>query len=174
MTGLETLRRTGTMTLALVGSLMLATPTLAACALTAKSVAKAEVVFVGLLSGVSPEGPTATFEVEDVWRGTGPIVGSPIVIDTLNPMELAPPNTPAFRYLVLATTVGGQLRTGDGCDLGFPFPWDASYVAFRPADAPAPPESTTAGGVPGAVLLAAGVVLLLGVVGVFAFRRGSG
>jgi len=173
---METPRRTGAMLLSVVAAMTLATPALAACGLTAESVAKAEVVFVGLLTEVSPDGNNATFNVEENWRGIGLVMGKAVVIDTTNSLqrlELPPSGVPPSSYLVLANTVGGQLHTGDSCEV-FPFPWDASYGAFRPADAPPPGGSPSTGaGFPGAVVAVGAALLVLGVVGAVAFRRGS-
>ena len=175
MIGLKAMRRTAALTLALAAAMAMATPALAACGLTAESVAKAPVSFVGLLADASADGSTATFEVQEIWRGGGLVVGKAVVVDTTNSLqrlELPPSGVPPSSYLVLATTVGGQLHTGDSCEI-FPFPWDASYAAFRPADAPPPGESSTADvAIPGAVVAAGAALLLLAVVGVVAFRRG--
>jgi hypothetical protein len=176
MTLRETLRRTGALAVSVVTAMTMATPALAACGLTAESVAKAQVAFVGLLTDVSADGTNATFNVEDIWRGDASLVGGAIAIDTTNSLqrlELPPPGTPPSRYLVLAKTVGGQLHTGDSCEL-FPFPWDEGYAVFRPADASPPPAPAAEGGLPGPVLLPTAAFVVLGVVGVLAFRRGSG
>jgi hypothetical protein len=177
MIGVKAMRRTAVLTLTLVAAITMATPALAACGLTPESVARAEVVFVGQLADVSPDGNSATFRVEEIWRGGGLVMGEAVEIDTTNSLqrlELPPPGAPASRYLVLANTLGGQLHTGDSCEL-FPFPWDASYAALRPADAPPPPgsDSDAGAGPPPAVLLAAAAFIALGVVGFLAFRRGS-
>jgi hypothetical protein len=125
---------------------------------------------------VGGDGTNATFQVEDIWRGSGLVVGKTVVIDTTNSLlllELPPPGMPvsASRYVVLANTVDGQLHTGDSCEI-FPFPWDDSYAAFRPADAPPPGESPTADvGFPGTLVAVGAALLLLTVVGVVAFSR---
>jgi hypothetical protein len=169
------MRRTAALTVTLIAATTLATPALGACGLTAESVAKAEVVFVGQLTEVSPDGNSAIFQVEEIWRGSVLVVGKGVGIDTTNSLqrlELPPPDAPPSSYLVLARVVGGQLHTGDSCEI-FPFPWDASYAAFRPAGAPSPGESTTAdGGFPGAVVAVGAALLVLSVVGVVAFARG--
>ena len=175
------LRRTASLTVTLVAAMALATPALGACGLTAESVAKAEVVFVGTLTGVSPDGNNATFQVEEIWRGSVLVVGKGVGIDTTNSLqrlELPPPDAPPSSYLVLASVVAGQLHTGDSCEI-FPFPWDANYAAFRPADAPAASGgsgasggSATDAGFPVAVVAVGAALLVLAVVGVVAFRRG--
>jgi hypothetical protein len=178
MTGMESLRRISAILLSATAAITLAAPAMAACGLTVESVAKAEVVFVGLLTEVGADGNNATFNVEENWRGSELVVGKAVVIDTTNSLqrlELPPPGTPASasRYLVLANTVGGQLHTGDSCEV-FPFPWDDSYAAFRPTEAPPPGESPTAdAGFPGAVVAVGAALLVLAVVGVVAFSRGS-
>lgn len=170
----ETVRHAAALTLALVATLTMATPAAAACGLTVEAVAEAEVVFVGRLADVSADGNSATFNVEEIWRGSGLVVGGAVAVDTTNSLqqlELPPAGARASRYLVLANTVGGQLHTGDSCEV-FPFPWDASYAAYRPADAPPPAASRSAdAGLPGAIVAAAAALLLLAVVGAVAFRR---
>ena len=175
MIGLKAMRRTAALPLALLAAMTLATPGMAACGLTAESVGQAEAVFVGLLTDVGADGTNATFEVEEIWRGGGLVVGKGVGIDTTNSLqqlELPPPDAPLSLYLVLANTLDGQLHTGDSCEI-FPFPWDPSYADFRPAGVPPPDASPTSDpGVPGAVVAAGAALLVLAVVGVVAFRRG--
>jgi len=171
---METLRRICAILLSATAAMTLATPALGACGLTAESVAKAEVVFVGLLTGVSPDGNNATFQVQEIWRGSVLVVGKGVGIDTTNSLqrlELPPPDAPPSSYLVLASVVAGQLHTGDSCEI-FPFPWDDSYAAFRPAGAPSGESPTTGAGFPAAVVAVGAALLVLAVVGVVAFRRG--
>jgi hypothetical protein len=171
------IRRTAALGLALVAAMTVATPALAACGLTAESVARADAVFVGQLAGVSADGTTATFKVEEIWRGSGLVVGEIAQIDTTNALqrlELPPTGAPASRYLVLANTVNGELHTGDSCEV-FPYPWDAGYAAFRPADAPPPSGSETGGsGPPMEVMVLLGLAGLLTAVSLFAFTRTRG
>ena len=170
-----TMLRTTALSLVLVAAMTMAAPALAACGLTAESVARAGAAFVGQLAGVSPDGTSATFRAEEIWRGSGLVVGEMVQIDTTNSLqrlELPPAGAPPSRYLVLANMVNGQLHTGDSCEV-FPFPWDAGYAAFRPADAPSPTGSETGGGSgpPMEVMLLIGVAVVLVVVSAFAFRR---
>jgi hypothetical protein len=149
----------------------------AACGLTPEAVASAEVVFVGTLSSVSADGTSATFLVEEIWKGGGLVAGEPATIDTTNALQSLsppPPGAGPSRYLVLASDVGGQLRSGSSCNL-FHYPWDASYAAFRPADAPPASDSETdaGGGIPAAVAGVAAAAALLIVVSFISFRRGS-
>jgi len=179
MSGLDRLRRTGAFAVAVVAATTLAAPTWAACGVTPEAVAQAEVAFVGSLTDVSADGAQATFKIEEVWRGPGLSAGgsSPNVFASPGTFQMPPAGAPAFRYLILAHTAGGRLVTGDECRL-FPFPWDDSYAAFRPVDTPLPSDAPGPtggeGGPPGAVLVAAAALVVLGVVGVFAFRRESG
>lgn len=173
--GLKALRRTAAMSVALLAAMTLATLARAACGLTAQSVGAAQAVFVGLLTDVSADGTNATFEVQEVWRGGGLVAGKGVGIDTTNSLqrlELPPPDAPLPLYLVLANTVDGQLHTGDSCEL-FPFPWDPSYADFRPAGVP-PPDASPASDAafPVAALALGAALLVLAVVGVVAFRRG--
>jgi len=177
MIGAKAIRCTAALTLTLIAAMTLPTPAQAACGLTDESVAKAQVVFVGLLAEVSADGHTATFQVEEVWRGSELVVGKGVAVDTTNALqrlELPPAGVSPSDYVVLANTVDGQLHTGDSCEI-FPFPWDASYAAFRSADAP--PAAKSAGadaGVPAAVVVVVAGVLVLAVVSAVAFRRRSG
>ena len=107
----------------------------AACAVTAESVAKADVVFVGTLTGISPD-RTATFEVEDAWRGDLRPGASVLVEAATVGLEMPPDSAGPFRYLVLADQRADGLHVGDNC-AAYPFPWDGSYAAFRPVSAPA-------------------------------------
>jgi hypothetical protein len=177
MIGVKAIRRTAAMAIPLVATMTMAAPALAACGLTPESVAQADVVFVGLLTKVTVDGNSATFTVEEVWRGSGLVVGEGVQIDTANSLqrlELPPSGAPASRYLVLANIVAGQLHTGDSCEL-FPYPWDATYAAFRPADAPPTTgsDAATDAGFPSALVAAAGAAVVLVIVGFVAFRRGS-
>lgn len=174
---MKAMRRVAALTVMLVAGITMAAPAAAACGLTAQAVAKAEVVFVGLLAEVSSDGNSALFQVEDVWRGSGLAVGLEAGLDTTNSLqrlELPPPDAPLSLYLVLANTVDGQLHTGDSCEI-FPFPWDPSYEDFRPAGVPPPGASPTSdAGIPGAVVALGAALLVVAVVGVVAFRRGAG
>lgn len=148
-----------------------------ACGLTEEAVARAQVVFVGTLSSVSADGTSATFLVEDIWKGSGLVAGAPATIDTtgaLQSLSLPPPGVRLPRYIVLAKTVDGRLHSGSSCEL-FHFPWDASYASFRPAAAPSPgsSEGDASGGVPAHVVGVAAAAALLIVVSFIAFRRGS-
>ena len=138
--------------LAAVALLMAATPAHAACAVTAESVAAADVVFVGVLKAVDRSG-AATFEIEEVWRGQQFVTGEMVNIEAANVgLEVPPdPNAQSLTYLVLASERDGVLRTGDaGSDLcaRYPFPWDASYASLKPPTGDPQPAPTESGGVP--------------------------
>ncbi len=143
----------------------------AACGVTVEAVARAEVAFVGTLTEVSADGAQGTFDIEDVWRSAELLLGDSAVVEATPGMfQMPPAGAPAFSYLVLAQSFGGILRTGQNCSV-FPFPWDASYAAYRPADAPAPPGGDA--GLPIPVLLVAAAAVVLILVGLLAFRRGG-
>jgi hypothetical protein len=147
-----------------------ADPVRAACGVTADAVREAEVAFVGGLTGVSGDGLTGTFDVEEVWRGTLIEAGEPAVVEVaaggvFGVFEM-PPDGSVLRYLVLAAaTDDGELRTGRNCSV-FPFPWDDSYPTFQPSN----PGAGLALGFD-TFLLFAGIAL---VVALFVFaRRGN-
>jgi hypothetical protein len=137
-----------------------AEPVRAACGVTAEAVRDAEVAFVGTLTGVSADGLTGTFDVEEVWRGTTIEADAPAVVEVatggvFGVFEM-PPDGSVARYLVLAAaTDDGELHTGRNCSV-FPFPWADSYSAFQPTDRPglAPGFDT--------VLLVAGIAVVGG------------
>ncbi len=144
----------------------------AACGLTAISVGRADVVFVGQLTGVDGTG-VATFEVEDVWEGDGLTltVGESVEVETpAGLLQMAPPGSGAFRYVVLARLFGASLQSGFTDCSNYPFPWDASYAEFRPVDAPLPPTEGESGG-QGPVLVLIGAGVLVAVIAAIAFRR---
>jgi hypothetical protein len=168
-------RRTGALTVALVAAMTLATPALAACGVSAESVAGAEVVFVGTLTFASDDGSVGRFDVEDVWKAGGLVLASPVSVQGAPGMvTMPPPGAGAQVFLVLADAVdGAPTVTGNDCS-SWLIPWDDSYAAFRPAGAPPPSGSPTAdGGFPAPVVAVGAALLLLAVVGVVAFSRGS-
>ena len=143
--------------LAAVALLMAATPAHAACAVTAESVAAADVVFVGVLRAVDRTG-VATFEIEEVWRGQQFITGEMVNVEAANVGIEVPPNpdVQSATYLVLASERDGVFRTGDaGSDLC------ARYAAFRPAQPAAQSQETfSAVGIPWLpVLIGAAVII---------------
>jgi hypothetical protein len=126
---------------------------------------KADVVFVGTLTGADDKGGRATFAVEDVWTGDVPAV----VEVTGSPGQWSG-QPGATRYLVIASVVGGSLQVGGDC-LGYAAPWDPSMAAERPSGAHPPGSLSTGDGVPIPLLLMAGVVAVLVVVSLVAFRQ---
>ncbi|HET6745649.1 MAG TPA: hypothetical protein VFH90_07335 [Candidatus Limnocylindria bacterium] len=144
----------------------------AACGVTSSAIAQADAVFVGLLTDVDENG-TATFQVEEVWRGDMLESGSTASVEaSQSGLEVGPAGT-TFRYLVLAGDRAGTLHVGDdpanACSL-FAFPWDASYAEFRPANAPVDPEPSADGGALPILPLVIGAAV---VIAVAAFAVGS-
>lgn len=113
-------------------------PVRAACGLTEEAVAAAPAALVGILTAVSADGLTATFQVEEVWQATGIEIGDETevaIADGGVPATLQmPPDGTLLRFLVLAkVTHEGGLVTQLSCSI-FAYPWDASYATFAPAD----------------------------------------
>jgi hypothetical protein len=123
------------------------------------------VVFVGTLTSADDTSGRATFAVEDVWSG-GDV---PAVVEVAGSPGQWNRQPPDARYLVLATVVGGKLDLRSECSHALP--WDESMAAERPATAHPPTTGTTDSGVPYQLLVVVGVVLLIGAVSAFAFRR---
>jgi hypothetical protein len=123
------------------------------------------IVFVGTLTNADNTSGRATFAVEEVWGG-GDV--PPVVEVAGSPGQWSRP-APAARYLVLAAVVGGTLDVSGECNRALP--WDESMAAQRPATAHPPTSGTTDSGVPYQLLVVVGVVLVIGVVSAFAFRR---
>ena len=152
--------------LAAMALLIAAPPAQAACAVTAESVAAADVVFVGVLRAVDGSG-VATFEIEEVWRGQQFVTGEMVNIEAANVgIEVPPdPNAPSQRYLVLASERDGVIRTGDaGGDLcaRYPFPWDAGYARLKPPTGDPPPNPTESGGLPWLAIALGTAVIAIG------------
>jgi hypothetical protein len=123
---------------------------------------------VGKLLSVSAAGDRATLAVDEVWSaGDLPAVA-----------EVAgdPGQWSGLRdgtYLVLASVNGDRLQSaGRQCAFGF-FVMDAGWMALRPAIAhpPVTAPSDESDGPPAQILMAAGAVLVIGLVSVYAFRR---
>lgn len=150
-------------------------PARAACGVTADAVAEAPVVFVGTLVGATDDGTLGIFQIEDVWRGADLAAdlaaGSEVEVDAAPGTFALALDGPAFQYLLLVEVRGGRLRTGDNCAL-FAFPWDPSYAAFRPTDAP--PAAGEETGVPWQVVGVIGAAAVLLIVAGIAFRRRPG
>jgi hypothetical protein len=139
----------------------------ATCGPSPETIAAADVVFVGTLTVGGAAGTQGTFAVEEVWKGDVPA----LVVVTGHSEQWSRPGADV-RSLVLATVVETSLRVGVECS--WPYVWDPSYAAFRPAGAHQPqPTSDEGGGLPLPLFAIAGAAALLLTVSVLAFRRGS-
>jgi len=162
-------RRSAFVLAASAGWLLLPSTATADCTLAGpiqQEISQAEVVFVGTVSATDAGGSVATFEVEEVWRGSlGEAVEVRGSLDGDRPGEDDRIWTVGKRYLVLPVQFDGALRDNI-CTATTE--WRPELAELRPPGAPAAKAE-----LPGAVLLAAAVLVVLGVVGVFALRRGS-
>ena len=127
-------------------------------------IAAADVAFVGTLTGADDKGQVGTFAVEEVWKGSE----VPPVIQVIGaPGQWSAPLA-ATRYLVLANVVGGGLQIGGECNNAYL--WDASMAIQRPAGAHPPLGSDTVDGPPIPILIMAGIVAVLAIASLIAFR----
>jgi hypothetical protein len=152
--------------------LMAVTPTHAACGVDPEQVARSEVVFIGLLTAVAPDG-LATFQVEEVWRGEAWVtVGEPVDVEASDEGLEVPPGGASIRYLVVAGERDGVIYTNDPTNTcaRAPFPWDDSYAAFRPPQAPVDAEPSPAEGAFPVLPLVIGAAV---VIAVAAFAAGT-
>lgn len=114
---------------------------------TEAGLAAADVVFIGTVADVSRRDSTATFAVDEVWRGDA----LPAVVTVHGAAENAPAEDDRAwrlggRYLVAATNDGGTLRD-TACSASQP--WTDALAALRPADAHPPVDQTPTSGPPG-------------------------
>lgn len=141
----------------------------------AEQIAAADVVFVGTVQGLGDQGRTATFAVEEQWRGEPlpaivQVRGGPSDLNSATSVDRT--YEAGVRYLVAAYVVEGRL-TDNACTATQP--WSEELAAFRPAEVRVPTQSAGdgTGGIPLPVLgglIALGVLV---VVGVLAFRPTS-
>lgn len=132
----------------LAALLAIPAPALADCAVPPPlevSLKTADLVFVGTVSGIEADGHSATFEVEEIWRGDVPATVQ--VAGGENPAQPAEDDRTfelGTKYVVIPSLRDGRLV--DSLCSGTT-PWDDSYAAIRPVDArpataSAPPTET--------------------------------
>jgi hypothetical protein len=154
--------------LAVVAALLLpavlAGPAAAACAgrlSPAEAMTSAQIVFVGRVSATSGTGQTATFTVEEIWKG--PNLASQVTVYGAAPVSSGEPVdvltwTVGTRYLVFpSATLNGNL-VADACTATEVY--QPAFDALRPSDAH-PPLGEPTSGPPGAPPFAAAFLLIL-------------
>ena len=119
-----------------------------------KALAAAPVVFVGTVIDTKHDGRTATFDVEEIWKGS---VGARVVVNggpAIGEMEKAEANgqvaatsvdrayEQGVRYLVVPFGANGEVLTDNACSSTQPY--TAELASHAPPGA-APPESATSG-----------------------------
>lgn len=143
---------------------VMAPPAAGACATRptpAQAMASAQIVFVGTVTAISETGQTATFTVEEIWKG--PNLASQVTVYGAAPVASGEPVdaqtwTVGTRYLVFPNaTLNGNL-VADACTATSVY--ESSLDALRPADAH-PPLGEPTSGPPGAPPFPAAFLLLL-------------
>ncbi|MEX0625943.1 MAG: hypothetical protein WD402_05320 [Chloroflexota bacterium] len=161
---------------AAAGMVMGAMPAAASCAPPVpidQALRDADSVFVGTVVGLENAGRTASFAVDEVWRGPdlparamvngGPDGNAITGVDRSWEAN--------GKYLVFASVVNAEL-TDNACSNTQI--WSGDLAALRPSDARPPADSTdsgTAGGLPGRLLLVIGMLVTIGLVSVLVFRK---
>jgi hypothetical protein len=160
---------------AVAGMLMSVVPVAASCAPPVpidEALRTSDSIFVGTVAGLANQGRTATFAVDEVWRG--PDLPARAVVN-------GGPEGNGFtsvdrsweagaKYLVFASVDDGEL-TDNACSNTQI--WADDLAAHRPADA-RPPDDATDGdatGVGGPLLALIAAAAVIGIVGYFAFRN---
>ena len=141
-------------TAAIVGSLALSQPAAASCITLPpldEALAAAPVTFVGTVVETKHDGRTATFEVEEVWKGS---VGARVVVNggpEIDAMETAEANgggivtsvdrayETGVRYLVVPFGTRGNVMTDNACSSTQPY--TAALASHAPPGA-TPPADT--------------------------------
>jgi hypothetical protein len=140
---------------AVIAFLALTQPAAASCMTLPpleKALAAAPLVFVGTANDTQHEGRTATFDVEEIWKGS---VGARVFVNggpTIREMERAEANgqvaatsvdrtyEQGVRYLVVPFGAKGGVLTDNACSSTQPY--TAQLASHAPSGA-APPESAT-------------------------------
>jgi len=132
-----------------------------------------ESVFVGRVVGLTDSDRTATFAVDEVWRG--PDLPASVVVhgsgaDLFGFSSVDRTWEAGVTYLVFAEVDGNQLSS-TACNLTQP--WSEGLTAVRPSDARPPSDAADvgSGGIPIAWLVAIGAAAGVVIISVVAFRR---
>jgi hypothetical protein len=139
--------------------------------LDARMLASADVAFVGIVQGVDQR--VARISVIEVWRGPDLPAQVDLVVGDGQPPGLSTGDRTfevGMRYLFVPYRYPDGLQDSV-CSLTQP--WTPELAAVRPAGARPPTAASADVGFPGTLLAAAAALLVLAVVGVVAFRRGS-
>lgn len=138
----------------------------------AEGIAGADVVFVGTVQGLGDSDRTATFSVEEQWRGDPlpaivQVHGGPGDLNSATSVDRS--YEAGVRYLVAAYIVEGRL-TDNACSVTQP--WSDELAAFRPAKVlvPTPDAENRTRDIPLPVLGGVIALAIVVVVGVLAFR----
>jgi hypothetical protein len=132
--------RSTALTAAIVGSLALSQAAAASCITLPPldvALAAAPVAFVGTVVETKHDGRTATFEVEEVWKGS---VGARVVvnggpeIDAITSVDRA--YETGVRYLVVPAGARGNVMTDNACSSTQPY---TAALASRAPSGAAPP-----------------------------------
>jgi hypothetical protein len=141
-----------------------AAPAAAACGSRpspAEAMASAQLVFVGTVTATSDTGQTATFSVQEIWKGQN--LASQVTVYGAAPVASGQPAdvltwTVGTRYLVFpSATLNGNL-VADACTATEVY--QSAFDALRPSNAH-PPLGEPTSGPPGAPPFAAAFLLIL-------------
>ena len=154
--------------------LLAAVPAAASCALPIpidQALRDSDSVFVGTVEGLANGGRTASFLVDEVWRGPDlpartAVAGGP---EGSGVTSIDRSWEPGAKYLVFASVVNGKLADNACSNTQI---WSDDLAALRPSDArpAADPSESTTPGLPGPLLIVVGVVAAVGLVSFLAFR----
>lgn len=129
-------------------------------------------VFVGTVQGIADGGRTATFAVDEVWRG--PDLPARVVVqggpDGNGVTSIDRTWEAGGLYLVFASTANSRF-TDNACSNTQL--WSEELTGLRPSDARPPSDAADGGGtgVSGPLLALLGAIAVIGLVGFVAFRN---
>jgi hypothetical protein len=128
-------------------------------------------VFVGTVEGVANSGRTATFAVDEVWRG--PDLPAKVIVrggpEGNGATSVDRTWEAGGRYLVFTSTADGRLSDNACSNTQL---WSEELTALRPSDVRQPSDAAEVGGtgVSGPLLALVAAIGLIGVVRFVAFR----
>jgi hypothetical protein len=161
---------------AIAGMLMSVVPTAASCLPPVpidEALRSSDSIFVGTVAGLANQGRTATFAVDEVWRG--PDLPARAVVNggpegnTFTSVDRT--WEAGAKYLVFASVVDTRL-TDNACSNTQI--WTDELAVHRPTDARPPSDATDEGsetGIGGPLLALILTIALIGIVGYIAFRN---